>query len=534
MLMAANFVIGKWRLFDEEAEEVSSFFTVGQRYRDRYVIESAQAFLDGELAVARTDENERFYLQWTKLKKATKSLVIQQYRSLNHPLVLPFAEVYTEDRSIVFIRPYVNLTHLDEILQMQPWSEEETVRLTRELLRLEKMLNSRPLPMYLLLDPRNLGLTEDGELKVFFCGVRDFTALEPAIDWGTWMYMCMTGQIIGESLVKLPSDFPFSGPVARLIERSLKRASVDQVLSQIEAYEKRKNSPGLLSRLFGGDRRQREEKREESLRLPPKRTAPPDFSGGKGKPYLGDRIKAKHPAGFSGTPPAAPEAHKVMSPPESRWPAPGDSKPHFTERRPDLERREEQKSPPFAKETAKETETRGESAPDQTAFSHAETREEHVPRPAPEVSVAKAAPPSAEDDRREASSPDWPAEMPAETSPRARDRQETAPGEGEVPRRMPEQSAVREKASSGEAAPQPPEAHQPLEVSRPQAADGPLPADRSPRVVPSDLPARQEQERRQMDHLIRERLIRERREHDRLAGQFREYARMMQGGGGNR
>ncbi|MFS8514487.1 MAG: hypothetical protein LOD87_12335, partial [Planifilum fulgidum] len=150
MLMAANFVIGKWRLFDEEAEEVSSFFTVGQRYRDRYVIESAQAFLDGELAVARTDENERFYLQWTKLKKATKSLVIQQYRSLNHPLVLPFAEVYTEDRSIVFIRPYVNLTHLDEILQMQPWSEEETVRLTRELLRLEKMLNSRPLPMYLL------------------------------------------------------------------------------------------------------------------------------------------------------------------------------------------------------------------------------------------------------------------------------------------------------------------------------------------------------------------------------------------------
>ena len=37
-----------------------------------------------------------------------------------------------------------------------------------------------------------------------------------------------------------------------------------------------------------------------------------------------------------------------------------------------------------------------------------------------------------------------------------------------------------------------------------------------------------------MDHLIRERLIRERKEHDRLAGQFREYANMIQGGGGNR
>src|SRR5690606_35913359 len=158
----------------------------------------------------------------------------------------------------------------------------------------------------------------------------------------------------------------------------------DQVLSQIEAYEKRKNSPGLLSRLFGGDRRQREEKREESLRLPPKRTAPPDFSGGQGKPYLGERIKAKHPAGFSGTPPAAPDAHNAVPRPDSRGPGRGDSQPHFTERGPELERREEQKSPPFAKETAKETAARGESAPDQTAFSRAETREDHVPRPAPE------------------------------------------------------------------------------------------------------------------------------------------------------
>ncbi|MFS8514175.1 MAG: hypothetical protein LOD87_10725, partial [Planifilum fulgidum] len=64
--------------------------------------------------------------------------------------------------------------------------------------------------------------------------------------------------------------------------------------------------------------------------------------------------------------------------------------------------------------------------------------------------------------------------------------------------------------------------------------DVPLPPDRSQRVAPPDDQERQKQEREQMDHLIRERLIRERREHDRLAGQFREYARMMQGGGGNR
>src|SRR5690606_42113381 len=111
-------------------------------------------------------------------------------------------------------------------------------------------------------------------------------------------------------------------------------------------------------------------------------------------------LKAKQPDGLSDTPPAAPEAHRMMSPPESRWPAPGDSKPHFTERRPDLERREEQKSPPFAKETAKETETRGERAPEQTAFSHADTREEREPRAAPEGSGAEAARTYADDPRR--------------------------------------------------------------------------------------------------------------------------------------
>ncbi len=514
---------------------MSSFFTVGERYRDRYVIESVEAFLDGELAVARTDENERYYLQLTKLKRGTQSRVIQQYRSLNHPMVLPFAEVYTEERSIVFIRPYTELTPLDEILKMRPWDEEETIRLTRDLLQLEKMLNGRPLPMYLLLDPRNMGLTGDGELKVFFCGVRNYTALEPAIDWGTWMYMCMTGQLLEESLPKLPSDRPFSGPVVRLVERSLKKASADQVLSQIEAYEKKKNSPGLLSRLFGGDSRhpreeKREEKREESLRLPPRRSVRPDASEGKGKPVLGERIKKK-PSGFSEAPPVAPEARKEAAPSDDRLLSPGDKRPFSPVKRP--ERLEEPKVSPLVE--GSETEER--IGPDQTVSSHAETKEEAVSRPEPEVPKAEVAPPSAEIDRKDVSLPDGTAEAPAEVAPRDLDVQapepEEAPEQEEEALSRPERSPVREEKSSRAAAPQPPEVPQPSEASRPQAADVPLPPDRSQRVAPPDDQERQKQEREQMDHLIRERLIRERREHDRLARQFREYARMIHSGGGN-
>ena len=500
---------------------MSSFFAVGDRYRDRYVIESVETFLDGELAVARTDENERYYLQWTKLKKGTQSRVIQQYRSLNHPLVLPFAEVYTEERSIVFIRPYIELTRLDERLKTRPWNEEETVRLTRDLLHLEKMLNSLPLPMYLLLDPRNMGLTGEGNLKVFFCGVRNYTALEPVIDWGTWMYMCMTGQIPGKSLSKLPSDHPFSGPMVRLIEKSLKNASVERVLSQIETYEKRKNSPGLLGRLFGVNNRPKKEKREEGLRLPPIGSSRPQPSAkGKVKPLFGEKAETKMPSEAAEGLTLTPTDDKGLSPSKGLAHFAGNRGSITPDKRPDMQRRAEEPKAPFPVEESGQTE-REELK--QAGSPHAETIKTEVTQPDKEVPGTEASAPAAEVGRETALSRDWTEKAQKEDASREIQGSdlESASGKEEEIQRLPGRSPTGRGKTSGA-------------LSRPLAENGLLSPDKSLLKAPSDNQILEKRERNPMDRMTLERLRRERKDHDRLAGQFREYAKSIQSGGGNR
>jgi len=227
-----------------------SFFAVGDRYRDTYEIEVVFPFFDGELAIARSGD-QRFLLQHAQLKKQAPSRAIQQYRSLDHPLILPYREVYTEERSLVFIRPYEPFQPLYDAIRQQPASEDELVRWGKSLLHMEAYLRSKPLPMYFILDPRNIGLTADGKLIVLYCGLRQITALEPSLDWGSFFYILLTGEMREEPLDKISTDAPFSKPMIRLLQKSLRNQSVDSVLSQIENYERKKKGKGLLDRLFG-------------------------------------------------------------------------------------------------------------------------------------------------------------------------------------------------------------------------------------------------------------------------------------------
>ncbi|SEN66892.1 hypothetical protein [Lihuaxuella thermophila] len=238
-----------------------AFFHVGERYRDSYYIEHAVPFFDGELAIAQSD-SQRYYLQSAHLQKQAPARAIQQYRSLNHPLVIPFLEVYTEERSLVFIRPYVSIQPLSEAISTGQVDEDQVVEWGKQLLQLASQLQSMPIPMYLLLDPRNIGLTDDGDLKVFFCGLQRITSQKLTLDWGTFFYCLLSGQYLEEPIDKVPEDLPVSKHMIRLIQKSLKNSSVDSVRSQIDAYEKRKHGKSLFSRLFGGEKK--EEPRPQS------------------------------------------------------------------------------------------------------------------------------------------------------------------------------------------------------------------------------------------------------------------------------
>lgn len=224
-----------------------SFFSAGDRYRDQYLIENVIPFFQGELALARSGD-QRFYLQYVRLKKQAPPRAIQQYLNLDHPLILPHLQVFTEERSLVFIHPHAELRPLTEVIANESVSEEQLIKWARSLLELEALLSRQPLPMYLFLHPHNLGFTEDGQLKVMFCGVYKVTELESSLNWGTLFYSILTGEILDKPLTKLPEDAPVSKLMARVIQRGLKKPSVERILAQIDYYERKKDSKGLFSR----------------------------------------------------------------------------------------------------------------------------------------------------------------------------------------------------------------------------------------------------------------------------------------------
>jgi hypothetical protein len=233
-----------------------AFFKVGDVYRQKYLIESVVPFFQGELAIA-VYEDKRYYLQSASLNRQAPLRAISQYRNLKSPQVIPYLDVFDEPDMLVFIRPYVEIRPLREIITTQELSEEQVVKWVRSLLHVEAVLRSKPMSMYLLLDLRNIGVDSQNELKVFFCGLEQIMVYESKLDWGTFIYSMLSGQFLDGPILRLPRNFKVSRPMSRLIQKSFKEYTVPPVLEQVEIFENKNTSGGILSKFWG-------EKKEES------------------------------------------------------------------------------------------------------------------------------------------------------------------------------------------------------------------------------------------------------------------------------
>lgn len=230
-----------------------SLFRDEHAYRGCYHIEQTVSFFDGQLAIAKS-ESKRYYLQAVLLRKPASSWAIQQYRSLNHPLVIPCEEVFADKNYLVLVRPYEPIHPLYEAVAEQR-DESQLIEWTKQLLDLAKKLKEKSLPMYLLPDPRNIGLNHHHQLRVLFCGIEQITSPQPPMSWGTFLFSALSGEFPDAPLKRLPRGFSASRTMIRLIEKTLGEKSFNQVLEQIDQFEKRKENQGsgtLFSRWFSG------------------------------------------------------------------------------------------------------------------------------------------------------------------------------------------------------------------------------------------------------------------------------------------
>lgn len=142
------------------------FFEPGIVYRD-YWIETVLHTPFGEWALAYGKSNKKVYLQHVPLRKPAPQPLIDQYLTLDHPLLIPYRQVYQESKALVFVRPYVLV---DGLIYRCPTDEQTAAKWCEQLAQLEAYLGNRPNPMKIVYVPENIGVTGDGELRVFLCG----------------------------------------------------------------------------------------------------------------------------------------------------------------------------------------------------------------------------------------------------------------------------------------------------------------------------------------------------------------------------
>lgn len=150
------------------------FFEPGTVYRD-YWIETVLHTPFGEWALAFDEAKRKVYLQHVPLRKPAPQSLIEQYLSLDHPLLIPYWQVYQESKALVFVRPYV---HVDGLIYRCPTDEETAGMWCDQLAQLETYLENQPIPMKIVYVPENIGVTAEGELRVFLCGDVSYMRLD--------------------------------------------------------------------------------------------------------------------------------------------------------------------------------------------------------------------------------------------------------------------------------------------------------------------------------------------------------------------
>lgn len=253
-----------------EAKDLS-VFTVGKRFMGEYMVEHVVPFFNGELAISKAFD-ESYFLQLIHLERTVTTIEFERIRRLyeetDHPLLIPFYDLFLEKNALIIVYPYQPLQLLPEVVSRSGVDEEQIIRWIKDLIDLEIYLRSQSIPMFYVKDPRNVGLNAQGELKILYSGVDEVTPYPLDLNWGSFVYSIMSGQFLESSLQKMPSKHTLSRPMARLVQKCFKAKSLMSMQAHFEQYLNRKEGKGFLAGLFGGIKKENSPSEEAKVQEP--------------------------------------------------------------------------------------------------------------------------------------------------------------------------------------------------------------------------------------------------------------------------
>lgn len=235
-----------------------SLFTIGRRYQGDYTVEHIVPFFNGELVISKFLD-ERYYLQSAPLVREFTTLEFMRFKKLydelNFELLLPVSDLYLEGDQMVFVYPYQPIQPIRDVVMGSGVSDEQILGWFHQIMQTEAALRAMGIPMYIVRDPRNIGLNAEGQLRVIFAGIEDVTYYQSTLNWGTFLYCIASGEYMEDSMKKLPSKHGVSKPVAKVLQKCFRAKNIPSLLTVIEQQLNKSSGKGFIGALFGGKKK---------------------------------------------------------------------------------------------------------------------------------------------------------------------------------------------------------------------------------------------------------------------------------------
>ncbi|MFC4078256.1 hypothetical protein [Salinithrix halophila] len=164
------------------------------RYYERFQVEDALTFFNGQLIQARSPDGARVLLQEIKLVRPLPPGAQEMLGFIHHPHLLSVLDVIVEQDVVVLVHPIFSGEPLPLVVNReQPMPPSQAVNLFRKLIQTQADLAEFSIPMWTTLDPRNICLYDD-EPFVLFCGLKNFTTQPKEDQRKSLLYFLLAGE----------------------------------------------------------------------------------------------------------------------------------------------------------------------------------------------------------------------------------------------------------------------------------------------------------------------------------------------------
>ncbi|MFD1395197.1 hypothetical protein ACFQ49_08465 [Kroppenstedtia eburnea] len=163
------------------------------RYYEHYQVEDVLTFFSGQLISAKSPDGMQVLLQEISLKDPLPPGLAKVLTNLENEHLAPILDVIEEPDRIVLVHPPLTGEPLSLMIRPRQGMEPaQALSVYRQLLRTTVRLSKLPIPLYTILDPRNI-IMEGSRPFVLFVSFEKLSKMKDDVKWRFLLHFLLTG-----------------------------------------------------------------------------------------------------------------------------------------------------------------------------------------------------------------------------------------------------------------------------------------------------------------------------------------------------